>query len=66
MIRSSPGPSTTMRSAIKLPFVLVPPTIRFLVCAPVPTDKVERHLVTQAAVREVTHAVNVWAYSVGV
>jgi hypothetical protein len=41
------------------------PVIRNLVTAPVPTDKVERHLVTQEVVREMTHALNVWAYTEG-
>ena len=51
-----------MRPLVTVP---PPPVVRYLVTAPVPTDKVERHLVTQAAVREVTHAVNVWAYTEG-
>jgi hypothetical protein len=41
------------------------PVIRNVLFLALPSDKVERHLVSQALVREVAQALNTWAYSRG-
>jgi hypothetical protein len=54
-----------MRTLFPCPVNTRAPVIKNLVTAPVPTDKVERHLAERAVVREVSHAVNAWAYGEG-
>jgi len=54
-----------MRSKTLIPAAPSTPVIRNVLFLSLPSDKVERHLVSQGLVREVHQALNTWAYSVG-